>query len=1036
MAATAKRPRPVEFANGHSEERRTKTKTYREQTKSDDVKTPRTINELIRARAIEPDSKDKPILSYPESGRYIDYTPAQLNELADNATFYYAQCVPRRFSSDDPVRVVAVLGPSNFDYFITLLALSKLGHTVLLLSTRISEEAHLSLFNATKATSLFVDDAFRSMGEKVQKHLQGLTVEPIATKADYATLEKPAESESNLDIDRETRNVAWIIHSSGSTSLPQPVFVTHGAAISNYKTPFPLVAFVTLPLFHTHGLGCVFRAINVRRHIYMLDAALPLTTQHLTRTLTEHPDIQVFYTVPYALKLLAESEEAMRLLARCEAVCYSGSACPKPIGDKLVESGVFLVGYLGNTECGQLASSMRDRNDLDWDYFRPTKAVQPFLRWDNYAPGIYEMVVLEGWPSKVATNQEDGSFATKDLFEKHPEKDAWRYYARKDDTIVLVNGEKANPLLLEGVAKENARVAEAVVFGAQKPHIGMFVLPARPNDSEEDVVNAIWPDIEKANKVEPGHARLSKDMIRLLPPDLEYRKTDKSTVIRAAFYKQFAPLIDAIYEESAPKGSLALDEDELRAYLRSKLQDLMQSDRIDMLKDNTDLFALGVDSLQASQIRGMILKNLDVGKETPGQNFVFDFPSVNAMATELLRMRTGAPIVEHAVEERMQSMIERYGHFEKRIPVRGENASKSVLVTGATGSLGAHVVAQLASMTSVDKVYCLVRARSPAEAARRVEQSMQQRKIWNPSAALRIVCLPSDLSSPTLGLAVDMYEQVASNISAIIHCAWTVNFNLSLESFENDCVAGTRHLLDLCLYAKRPGPTSFNFCSSVSAVAATPGDSAPEELPGYLSYAQDMGYAQSKLVTEHICMNAAKATGLVTRILRTGQIIGDTKHGVWNAQEAIPIIFQCAETIGALPELDESPSWLPVDVAAAGLIELSLGEGVQSGVYHVNNHRTLHWSALLGLLKDAGLIFEAVDQREWIRCIRALPDPVTNPPYKLLEFFASKYDREEACKGLTYVSDKARAHSPSLAQAPVLDQALLTKIVQHLQTVW
>ena len=53
-------------------------------------------------------------------------------------------------------------------------------------------------------------------------------------------------------------------------------------------------------------------------------------------------------------------------------------------------------------------------------------------------------VVLDGWPSKVVSNRDDGSYATKDLWERHPDfpaKNAWRFYARRDDTIVLSNGE-------------------------------------------------------------------------------------------------------------------------------------------------------------------------------------------------------------------------------------------------------------------------------------------------------------------------------------------------------------------------------------------------------------------------------------------------------------------------------------------------------------------------------------------------------------------------------------------------------------------
>lgn len=51
--------------------------------------------------------------------------------------------------------------------------------------------------------------------------------------------------------------------------------------------------------------------------------------------------------MPYALKLLAETEEGVRLLRRLEIVMYGGSACPDDLGDYLAGEGVNLVGHYG-----------------------------------------------------------------------------------------------------------------------------------------------------------------------------------------------------------------------------------------------------------------------------------------------------------------------------------------------------------------------------------------------------------------------------------------------------------------------------------------------------------------------------------------------------------------------------------------------------------------------------------------------------------------------------------------------------------------
>jgi carbohydrate kinase (thermoresistant glucokinase family) len=244
--------------------------------------------------------------------------------------------------------------------------------------------------------------------------------------------------------------------------------------------------------------------------------------------------------------------------------------------------------------------------------------------------------------------------------------------------------------------------------------------------------------------------------------------------------------------------------------------------------------------------------------------------------------------------------------------------------------------------------------------------------------------------------------------------------------------AGAHNLISLCLKAQRPEPATFSFCSSVSAVAATKGGFVPEALPKSLEYAQNMGYAQSKLVTEHICIAAAESYGIKARVLRVGQVVADTAHGIWNATEAIPLMMQAGITIGAIPKLDESPLWLPVDVVASAVSEISLSEAA-AGIMNVVNHRSFHWTRdLLPALHQAGLEFSEPSQKEWVDLLRnSDPNPTTNPPIKLVEFFASKYDNDLPRKGLAYDTSFARFLSPSLAAAPLLDQDLVNKFVKQ-----
>lgn len=959
----------------------------------------------------------------------------------------YSRTIPQRRKSTDPVLVVGLLGPSDFEYLITLLAISRLGHTVLLLSTRIAEEAYVSLVETTKASFLVTYPAFQSTGANVSRRT-GITEVFVISSLDASSPEVLSARLPSVELDGPTENkhITWVIHSSGSTGHPKPIYQTHSGALRNYANNFGLKGFITLPLFHAHGISCLFRAIHSQKLIYMYNASLPLTATSLLATLNEHPDIQVLYAVPYALKLLSESDEGLHSMAPLELVMFGGSSCPKPIGDTLVQNGVRLVSHYGTTETGQLMTSFRDRTDLDWDYVRPGPSLLPYLRWEEQPgmPGIFELCVLEGWPSKVASNRADNSYATKDLFEKHPSTpNAWKYYARLDDTLVLENGEKANPLTIEGVARKNPNVDEAIAFGATRPRIGLFVIPSErsPFQTDSELVDAIFPEIEASNRESPAYAYISRDMVHVLPKDTVYRKTDKGTVIRSAFYKDFAEKINEIYDVPDSRGDQFLEGEELLQFLRQSLLEVAPSVESSVLTETTDIFSLGIDSLQSIRLRTAIMRTLDLGGRKLSQNFVFENSSLRKMAEQIVSLRSGHKLKEQApVEERMQALIEKYSaNFKRHVPIPRESDGECIVLTGATGSLGAHIAAQLAQSDGIRKVYCLVRADSLISARRRVAQSLRARRVCfdlTPAMERKIIALPADLSdSTTLGLGEGLYTQLRKSVTSIIHCAWSVNFNWALESFEQSCISATRNLLDLCLNVEAPRPARFSFCSSVSTVARTPGTWAPDALPESLSYAQGMGYAQSKLVTENIVNRAAHQTGMTARVLRAGQIVADTVHGIWNSTEAIPMILRTAKTIKALPQLDDVLSWTPVDVMAASIVELSLSP-TAAEVANVTNPHLSHWSQqLLPLLRNAGLEFEELPKQAWLQRLKESDqDPEVNPPIKLLEFFTSKYDNNDPSRVLLYDTKNAQAASPALTSAGNLDTALTSRFLEYFKT--
>ncbi|KAI8624055.1 male sterility protein-domain-containing protein [Xylariaceae sp. FL1651] len=262
------------------------------------------------------------------------------------------------------------------------------------------------------------------------------------------------------------------------------------------------------------------------------------------------------------------------------------------------------------------------------------------------------------------------------------------------------------------------------------------------------------------------------------------------------------------------------------------------------------------------------------------------------------------------------------------------------------------------------------------------------------------------LGEPHFGLSTHLYECLCTSVTTIIHGAWAVNFNMTLSSFEKPFISSVTRLLEFAMHsACSPKPT-FCLLSSVASVLRVKDRPIKEVLYDWEG-TSDMGYGQSKWVAERICNMAsqhAEICGICfpVRIIRAGQVAGDTHYGVWNPKEAIPMIVQSAITTGALPitnGLRDTHFWLPVDLAVASIVEIALctpactPEGSAS-VFHVANPTPVRWSSeFLPALQRHGLHFEAVPAGDWLRRVESLGvDTEDNPTRHLLEWLKRRYE--------------------------------------------
>lgn len=241
---------------------------------------------------------------------------------------------------------MAILGPSNLDYVVSLFTLSRMGYAVLLLSSRLSIEAYTGLLEKTNCTNILYSPTLEKIVRKIQQEVKSLNTFTIPQQSVYSQCTKLSDLQCSDTLPEKAQKWAFIIHSSGSTGLPKPIFQTHKACISNYVGSKAYRALLTLPLFHNHGLSTMFRSLFNTKPISIYNANLPLTGKNVLETM-KVTQPESFHGVPYVLKLLSEVEGGVEELAKCQQVLFGGSSCPDDLGDLLVSRGVWLVSHYG-----------------------------------------------------------------------------------------------------------------------------------------------------------------------------------------------------------------------------------------------------------------------------------------------------------------------------------------------------------------------------------------------------------------------------------------------------------------------------------------------------------------------------------------------------------------------------------------------------------------------------------------------------------------------------------------------------------------
>lgn len=268
-----------------------------------------------------------------------------------------------------------------------------------------------------------------------------------------------------------------------------------------------------------------------------------------------------------------------------------------------------------------------------------------------------------------------------------------------------------------------------------------------------------------------------------------------------------------------------------------------------------------------------------------------------------------------------------------RTPLR---RGRAILLTGATGFLGAHLVAELLARTDAE-IICLVRAAGERQATERVLDSLRSYELDVPAGRLR--GLPGDLGRPRFGLDRERFAELAAEVGTICHNGSRVNFHESVRRMLPVNVGGTVEALRLAAL----GGARIHLVSTLGVYLSgayadrVVSEWTPPDDPSGLA----TGYDRSKWVADRLARRA-RDEGLPVVVHRPARISGHTRTGIGNPDDHFARLLATCVRLGLVPDLPIEEDLAPVDHVAAGIAQLVI-DPAATGDFHYYNPVTISY---------------------------------------------------------------------------------------------
>ena len=928
------------------------------------------------SEATIPELFEKQVLKTPEKIAAVfentSLTYSDINKRINNLAYYLLK------QGISKGNIVGILLNRSIEMLISMMAILKLGATYVPIDPNYPEK-RVQYILENSDTKLILSET------KLQNKFI-LTCPIINAKLDNKEIYNSKHTD-NLNINFESTNLAYIIYTSGSTGKPKGVMLTHKNIINfiygvmdkiKFDKKFNMVSLTTI---------CF--------DIFVLESLLPMCTGITTvianseeqtvpqnlNALCLKNNIKILQTTPSKLMLLISNDNSLEYIKNLEYILVGGEAVPSNLVKKLKKlSNAKIFNMYGPTET-TVWSTIKDLSQTSLVTIgTPIANTYTYILDDNKQVlpiGVNGNLFIGG--DGVGNGYLNRPELTAEKFIDNPFVPGTKMYDTGDIARLMPNGDiiysgrSDFQVKIHGLRIELGEIEKQI---SNFPGISNTAVCVKKDLSDRDMLCAYF----MANKLINIHKL--KDYLKTKIPaymipiyfkqmeDFEYTpngKIDRKNLPNPEF-------INSVKEIVAPE----TDTEKLLTNILEKIL------AINPISITDNIFDIGADSLTALRLQ---IELLNEHINIPYAD-IFKFNTIKDLA-----LRIDANI---SSEVTPQDKDYNYEELNKLIAKNNKESLKhleyhkldNVILTGATGYLGAHILQELLDTHNI-KIYCLVRP--PLEGADTIEEKLKNRlrfyfgNKYDHEFGRRIILIHSNITHDNLGLSIDDYNLLKENCTCIINSAANVKHYGYYSEFEKINVFGVKNLINFAL------ETNMKFIqistTSVSGNTLVGEKSKLNNFDSIKNYTEDklfVGqtfenvYTYSKFEAEKLVLENIIKNNLDGLILRVGYITPRYSDGVFQINKKENALFNRIQTFITLNCMPESlrhflVEFTPVDSLAKAVINSIEYYNKSFNILHLYNPNHIIIEDLVKYISKNASIIPDEDFRNLLQ--KTLQDP-------------------------------------------------------------